>query len=233
METPLAICLFFAIFIARGVSLQCQTCSTAGKACDGRMETCASANDTCGIIQAELPKPTNHKIVKKCIPSNDCDKGIAIIDMGKNRIEMRKVSCCSGEDCQKKPLSWTMPTRKTTPSSAKKCPACHPEGNACKEETIECTGDGEDYCAQVYQHVTDAGGKTTTTIMKGCANEAFCNSMQTFFPTGVTQVSTDGSKEKEQQQPLFTLPLSLGSCADWAQRKTSSEWTVATAVRTM
>ncbi|XP_044291223.1 phospholipase A2 inhibitor gamma subunit B-like [Varanus komodoensis] len=189
METPFIICLL-ALFIARGVSLECPTCNTTGKACQGLMKACDPEYDKCGIIQTVkiiASNQSNH-IEKKCIRSSLCNKGISVLDMGKGGTIISNISCCVGADCQKNPSSW--PTRNTSSASEKKtCPACFSQGTECKEETIDCAKAGEVYCAEVFQQTTEEDGKIKTT-MKGCANKDFCETME-MFSTGATTLLTD------------------------------------------
>ncbi|XP_061453732.1 uncharacterized protein LOC133370869 [Rhineura floridana] len=145
VDSTFTACLL-SIFISVGVTLECQICETTGRNCHGPKQTCPPDYDRCGIILLDRSFGINKQTtVKKCAQHRDCDKGLAVFNMGKGRTVLGNLSCCVGECKSTSPL----PSRKTT-LSGYKCPASYSLQNVNREETVECAV-GELYCAELFQ----------------------------------------------------------------------------------
>ncbi|KAM6428666.1 phospholipase A2 inhibitor PIP-like [Liasis olivaceus] len=173
MEASFVLCLL-AASITLGLSRECTFCQSSGRNCQGTKQICSASQDKCGIILLERSfGPTRQATVKSCIHSEECNKGLAVLDMGKNQNILGQVSCCEGDQCTNPAR---LPPRKTVTTNTKRCPACYTEPkeqSGCEEKMIDCIGQDEIYCAELFLQ-TKEGGKNMTITMKGCANEAFC-----------------------------------------------------------
>ncbi|XP_013929757.1 PREDICTED: phospholipase A2 inhibitor LNF2-like [Thamnophis sirtalis] len=179
METSLVICLLTAsITLVFAKSRECIVCQSIGKDCQGDKKECSAPGDKCGITSMEqILGSTSNAVNKSCIPPKDCDKGLAVLDLGNNQLIRGFVFCCKDDQCTNPP-SW--PSRKIVTTNNKRCPACYTqpkEQSGCEAKVINCTGEDETYCAEVFLQKKE-GGKTMTTTMKGCANKAFCEKLE-------------------------------------------------------
>ncbi|KAG8143433.1 hypothetical protein E2320_000664 [Naja naja] len=159
------------------MSRECTVCQSSGKNCQGNKEACSAPEDKCSIVSVEKNfGPTKHATKRSCIDPEECTKGLAVLDMGKNQILQGYLSCCEDHQCTN---HFSLPARKIVTTNNKRCPACYTEPkeqSGCQVEMINCTGEDETHCAEVFLQKKD-GGKNMTTTMKGCANKAFCEKM--------------------------------------------------------
>ncbi|XP_070619993.1 phospholipase A2 inhibitor LNF2-like [Erythrolamprus reginae] len=158
-------------------SRECTDCQSSGKNCQGSKKPCSTPDQKCSITSWENSlESTTHATKKGCIAPEECDKGLAVLDMGNNKIIQGHVSCCEDNQCDNQS---SLPARKMVTTHNKRCPACYSEPQeqkACQEKMMNCTGEDEIYCAEVFLEKKE-GGKTITTTMKGCANKVFCEKM--------------------------------------------------------
>ncbi|XP_039220281.1 phospholipase A2 inhibitor and Ly6/PLAUR domain-containing protein-like isoform X1 [Crotalus tigris] len=179
MEASFVVCLLAAsITLVLGMSQECTICQSSGKNCQGDKETCSAPKDKCSVTLLEKTVgPTTHAIKKSCIHPQECNQGLAVLDMGNKQIIQGHVSCCEDNQCTNHS---SMPARKIVTTNNKRCPACSTEPkeqSGCQEKLINCTGEDEMYCAEVFLQKKE-GGKNMTVTMKGCANKAFCEKME-------------------------------------------------------
>ncbi|XP_053254006.1 phospholipase A2 inhibitor gamma subunit B-like isoform X1 [Podarcis raffonei] len=173
MSSVFLTCLLY-IFIPAGFSLECWSCETTGRNCQGQRQTCPIDYEECGVLQLERSFGQNKQTtVKNCTQSNNCDKELAVFNMGKRRTILGKISCCTADDC--KSINPLRPRKITV--NGFRCPSCYSVHGVCVEESMECSGD-EYYCAQLFQ--TPSTGGNTVTVIKGCANKAYCDQMEKF-----------------------------------------------------
>ncbi|XP_077192953.1 phospholipase A2 inhibitor gamma subunit B-like [Paroedura picta] len=174
MRTWLSFCLLAAV-MDLGLSLTCEICGGFGHTCDGSLEFCLSGEDRCGVTLLEGTGALQVKsITKTCIRSESCDEPFASVNAGKAGEAWTHLTCCLGDECRR--ITPTMPPLNNTPNG-KTCPACYAiQSLECEEEVIKCTGD-QLYCLEASRSVF-LGGKNVPVIIKGCANNAYCNNIQ-------------------------------------------------------
>ncbi|XP_070806253.1 phospholipase A2 inhibitor PIP-like [Pituophis catenifer annectens] len=179
MDTSFVICLLTAsITLVFAKSQECTICQSSAKTCQGNKAVCSAPEDKCSIISLEkILGSTSYATKKSCIHPEECNKGLAVLDLGNNHIIKGHVSCCEDNQCTNHS---SLPARKIVTTKNERCPACYTEPkeqSGCEEKTINCTGEDETYCAEVFLQKKE-GGKNMTTTMKGCANKAFCEKME-------------------------------------------------------
>ncbi|KAL8219569.1 UNVERIFIED_CONTAM: hypothetical protein K2H54_027319 [Gekko kuhli] len=171
-----------------GLSLTCEICGGTGNTCTGSLEFCPPGEDKCGIILLEGTRALQlRSIAKTCVRSNSCDQPFTSVNVGEAGEAWTHLTCCTGDECQE--ITPTLPPLDTTPNG-KTCPACYAmDSLACEEEIIKCTGD-QFYCLEKSGSIT-LGERNVLFIMKGCANNAYCNNTQEHsFSDGIHNIVT-------------------------------------------
>ncbi|XP_063168395.1 uncharacterized protein LOC134503523 [Candoia aspera] len=184
METSLTIFLL-TIFIVKGLSLECEECTGIGD-CSGNMRACALGKDRCSITYLHIPLGVS-QIIKTCVPSIVCDKGIQVINLGQTGTVVAQLTCCEGDECRKI-VPPALP-EKTAPNG-KQCPACFSLQKGCYEEVAYCNGD-ELYCAEGFLESRIERFPLEFSL-KGCANKAVCDYLFG-YETMITEDSTNHS----------------------------------------
>ncbi|XP_060113710.1 phospholipase A2 inhibitor and Ly6/PLAUR domain-containing protein-like [Heteronotia binoei] len=187
MHTLLAVCLLAAV-VDLGLSLTCEICGGIGNTCNGSLEFCPPGEDKCGIVLLEGTGELQlRSIAKTCVPLNSCDEPFTSVSIGKAGGARTYLTCCTGDECRN--ITPTLPPLNTT-ANGKTCPACYSMNSlACEEEIIKCTGD-QFYCLKKSGSIT-LGGRKVPVIIKGCANNAYCNNIQEHpFFDGIHNVIT-------------------------------------------
>ncbi|XP_032083013.1 phospholipase A2 inhibitor subunit gamma B-like [Thamnophis elegans] len=166
MKISLITFLPLALFITKGLSLECEECFGLG-GCFGNMVACDFGKDTCSVTNLVLPTGLSLTI-KTCVSSEVCDKGIQVINLGQLGKAVGHLRCCKGDDCG---VTVRPELPKKAPANGKQCPACFALGKTCFEEVTNCTGD-ELYCAEGLLDIS-----LLEVSLKGCANRALCDSL--------------------------------------------------------
>ncbi|XP_007445457.2 phospholipase A2 inhibitor and Ly6/PLAUR domain-containing protein-like [Python bivittatus] len=106
------------------------------------MLMCAPGKDRCSVTYLRTPFGIS-QIIKSCVPSIVCDKGIQVINLGRTGTVVVQLTCCERDECRRV-VPPALP-EKTVPNG-KQCPACFSLQKKCNEDVAYCNGD-ELYCA--------------------------------------------------------------------------------------
>ncbi|XP_071436964.1 phospholipase A2 inhibitor gamma subunit B-like [Pithys albifrons albifrons] len=163
---------FLLAFLDQGACLQCEVCHSIGKSCSGPKKTCTGGEDACGIILHEVL--TGGMLIlssiKSCLPSSMCHHGLITMNSGMVKAK-GQIACCTGDDCQTTSVS--LPPDDNVPNGYQ-CPACYKlDSFQCNSEIINCTG-SETQCIDLAG-LTNSGGLTVKSAMKGCTTFSECN----------------------------------------------------------
>ncbi|XP_061453729.1 urokinase plasminogen activator surface receptor-like [Rhineura floridana] len=164
--------LFFAVFLSRGTSLECEICTGIGSSCTGMMKSCDAGQDTCAVTFTEvsLAGTTTQSVVKNCEFSSVCNLPPTYMNVGQGQYVKSHIACCMGDDC--KTAFPQFPPAMDKPNG-KRCPACYSFFfGGCEAEMVDCVGI-EDYCLDMVEKVT-YGKFTINIIMKGCVSKPVC-----------------------------------------------------------
>ncbi|KAH0631434.1 hypothetical protein JD844_005760 [Phrynosoma platyrhinos] len=177
----------------KGLSLNCEICSSTDYNCNGTVHDCLPLLDTCTIVQSESTLE-KHAVIKRCTQAHICNENITIVNLGEGGMIATKFSCCNDKKCTKPVLP--LPPMNTT-FNGKHCPVCFSFWNTkCRPKgMVDCLGD-QDYCLVIYGTgdagspgiAAEPGNKVVTSniSIQGCANKAFCD----IFHEGIVQLAT-------------------------------------------